>query len=200
LDWTIVRPNAFMELWAGILGDPIVKSGKTTVFGRGDNPINFNSVRDVARFVELALFDSSLSRTVLEVGGPENVSLNQLVRQVEEVAGRKAVVKHLPHPVMWFSRMLMRPFKPDIAALIEAGIAMDAMDMTFDAIDLRRRFPQVTPNSVADVLRQQVSASNLAASTPYSATDPPEPGGDRDGFPTTSCSSLEAWSWIDKAK
>src|SRR5436853_7082588 len=47
LDWTIVRPNVFMELWVGIVGDPIAKSGKAVVFGRGDNPINFNSAADV---------------------------------------------------------------------------------------------------------------------------------------------------------
>src|SRR6266446_4975804 len=75
LDWTIVRPNVFMELWVGIVGDPIAKAGKAVVFGRGDNPINFNSAADVARVVELALFDPRLSRTVMEVGGPENVTL-----------------------------------------------------------------------------------------------------------------------------
>ena len=52
LEWVIVRPNAFMELWAQIVAVPIIKDGKATVFGRGDNPINFNSVNDVARFVE----------------------------------------------------------------------------------------------------------------------------------------------------
>src|SRR5438445_11048815 len=83
LDWVIVRPNAFMELLAEIVGEPIFKNGKATVFGRGDNPINFNSAVDVARFVELALFDPGLSRTILSVGGPENLPLNELVGQLE---------------------------------------------------------------------------------------------------------------------
>src|SRR5579859_1859176 len=41
LDWTIIRPTVFMELWAGIVGGSLAKGGVATVFGRGDNPINF---------------------------------------------------------------------------------------------------------------------------------------------------------------
>jgi len=60
LEWTIIRPTVFMELWAGIVGDSLIRSGTATVFGRGDNPINFVSVRDVARFIELAVVDRRL--------------------------------------------------------------------------------------------------------------------------------------------
>jgi uncharacterized protein YbjT (DUF2867 family) len=159
LDWVIVRPNAFMELWAEIVGAPIFKDGKATVFGRGDNPINFNSARDVARFVELALFDAGLSRTILSVGGPENVTLNQLVGQIEGAAGRKAAVRHVPLPMMRLMSLMMRPIKPDVAAMIQGGIAFDTVDMTFDASELRRRFPQIELTRLADVLGRQRAAT-----------------------------------------
>ena len=162
LDWTIVRPAAFTELWAGLVGDPIVKTGKATVFGAGDNPINFNSVRDVARFVEVALIDPRLNRTVLEIGGPENVTLNELVAQIEVVSGRKAAAKHIPIPLMRLSRLMLGPFKPDIAGMIEAGIAFDTVDMSFDAAALRRRFPQIELTGVAEVIRLLFSASSPA--------------------------------------
>lgn len=164
LEWVIVRPNAFMELWAEIAGGPIIKEGKTTVFGRGDNPINFNSAKDVARFIELALFDPDLSRTILAVGGPENLTFNQLVGQIERAAGRKAVVKHVPVPMMRLLSVVMRPLKPDVAGMIGAGIAFDTADMSFDASDLRRRFPQIELTRMADVLARQVAAKSAAAS------------------------------------
>jgi uncharacterized protein YbjT (DUF2867 family) len=163
LEWVIVRPNAFMELWAEIAGGPIVKEGKATVFGRGDNPINFNSVKDVARFIELAIFDPGLSRTILEIGGPENLTFNQLVGRIEQAAGRKAVVKHVPLPMMRLLSLVLRPFKPDLAGMIGAGVAFDTIDMTFDASDLRRRFPQIELTSLADVLGRQ--AATTAAPT-----------------------------------
>ena len=159
LDWVIVRPNPFMELWAEIAGGPIIKEGKATVFGRGDNPINFNSARDVARFLELALFDPGLSRTILAVGGPENLTFNELVGQIERTAGRKAVVKHIPVPMMRLLSVLMRPFRPDLAGLIGAGVAFDTVDMTFDASDLRRRFPEIELTPMAAVLGEQGAAT-----------------------------------------
>jgi uncharacterized protein YbjT (DUF2867 family) len=164
LDWVIVRPNAFMELWAEIAGGPIIKEGKATVFGRGDNPINFNSAKDVARFIELGLFDPGLSRTILAVGGPENLTFNQLVGQIQLAAGRNAVVKHVPVPMMRLLSLVMRPFKPDLAGMIGAGIAFDTIDMTFDASDLRRRFPQIELTRMADVLGRQVAATSAPAS------------------------------------
>ena len=168
LDWVIVRANAFMELWAEIAGRPIIKEGKATVFGRGDNPINFNSAKDVARFIEVALFDTDLSRTILAVGGPENLTFNQLVSQIERQAGRKAVVKHVPLPMMRLMSLVMRPFKPDVAGMIGAGVAFDTLDMTFDASDLRRRFPEIDLTRVDDVLVRQVgsSLSRVAALNP----------------------------------
>ena len=161
LDWVIVRPNAFMELWAEIVGGPIFKDGKATVFGRGDNPINFNSAKDVARFIDVALFDPGLSRTILSVGGPENLTLNQLVGQIEQAAGRKAAVKHVPVPMMRLMSLVMRPLKPDVAAMIQGGIAFDTVDMAFDASDLRRRFPQIELTSLADVLGRHQAANSV---------------------------------------
>jgi NADH dehydrogenase len=163
LEWVIVRPNAFMELWAEITGGPIVKEGKATVFGRGENPINFNSAKDVARFIELALFDDGLSQTILDVGGPENLTFNQLVRQIERAAGKNAAVKHVPLPMMRLLSLVMRPIKPDLAGMIAAGIAFDTADMSFDASELRSRFPEVELTPMADVLIRQVAATSAAA-------------------------------------
>jgi NADH dehydrogenase len=159
LDWVIVRPNAFMELWAGIVGAPIIKRGKTTVFGRGNNSINFNSAKDVARFIELAVFEPGLSRTILPIGGPENMTFNQVVGLIEHAAGRKASVNHVPVPIMRLSSIVLRPFKPDIAGMIQGGIAFDTADMTFDATDLRRRFPQIDLTRMTEVIDKQFAAT-----------------------------------------
>src|SRR5437899_5750250 len=115
--------------------------------------------KDVARFVELALFDPGLSRTILSVGGPENLTLNELVGEIERAAGRKAAVKHVPLPMMRLMALVMRPLKPDVATMIQGGIAFDTVDMTFDASDLRRRFPQIELTRMADVLARQGAAT-----------------------------------------
>lgn len=116
--WTIVRATAFIELWAEIMA-------KRIVFGRGDNPINFVSVRDVAAVVERAVVDVSLRGQILEVGGPKNVSFNDLAALLNDVRGRDEKVRHVPRPVLRALAPLVRP--------VRAALAMDTTDMSFDA-------------------------------------------------------------------
>jgi uncharacterized protein YbjT (DUF2867 family) len=82
LAWTIIRPTAYMETWATLIGEPLLKTGRTRIFGRGTNPINFVSAYDVARFVELAVADPAMHGEVVEVGGPENLGMRQIAQTV----------------------------------------------------------------------------------------------------------------------
>lgn len=171
LNWTILRPTPFMELWAGIVGDPIKKAGKTTVFGRGDNLINFVAERDVAQIIQLALVEPRFEHAVLDVGGPDNLSFNQLVRKLEVAIGRAAAVRHVPLPMMRISAMLTKPFRPDISGMIEAGIGFETSDMGFDPSDVRRLFSPMELTSVAEVIESRFGVPGPSAVTaPQDAT------------------------------
>jgi NADH dehydrogenase len=152
LEWTIVRPTVFMELWAGIVGDSLLKSGTAGVFGRGENPINLISVRDVARFVELAVVDRRLRGRILDVGGPENLTLNRLVEIVASGSGRQARVRHIPLTALRLGALLMRTFKPDLAGLMQAAVLMDTTDMSFAPAGINAEFPQIELARVADAV------------------------------------------------
>jgi len=158
LAWTIIQPTACMELWAQVIGEPLLKSGKTMVFGRGDNPMNFVSVSDVARFVQLAVIDPALRGKVVEVGGPQNMSMNQFAQTFQSVAGKPARIGHIPLPVMWIMSVLMRPFNPMMARKIASGVVMDTMEMSFDATESRRRYSSVPVTSLADVIGREYTA------------------------------------------
>jgi NADH dehydrogenase len=114
--WTVVRATAFVELWASVMAKPIV-------FGQGDNPINFVSVRDVAAVVERATIDTNLRGQILEVGGPENLTFNQLAVTLGELRGQPRKVWHVP-------RGMLRVMAP-ASRLARAAVAMDTTDMTF---------------------------------------------------------------------
>ena len=154
LDWTIVRPTAFMETWEMIVGEPLVRTGRTRIFGRGENPINFVSVADVARFVEVAAVDAALSGVVIEVGGPQNLTFRDFVRTFEAVTGRTAAVDALPLPMMRLMSVLMRRINPFLARQARAGVIMDTTDMTFDPAETSRRFPGITLTTLAAVVRR----------------------------------------------
>jgi NADH dehydrogenase len=116
--WTIVRATAFVELWAEIMSKPIV-------FGRGENPINFVSVEDVASVVEDVATDTTRRGEVIEVGGPENLTFNEFAALLQRVQGRSGKVRHVP-------RGALRAIAP-FARQPRAALAMDTVDMTFDA-------------------------------------------------------------------
>ena len=141
LSYSILRPTAYMELWATIIGEPIAQQGKAMIFGRGQNPINWVSARDVAHFAELALTDPQARGQVIEIGGPENLSFTQVVALCERAMGRTASKQHIPLPMMRVMRVLARPINSAFSRQVAAGILMDTADMTFDPADLLKRFP-----------------------------------------------------------
>jgi uncharacterized protein YbjT (DUF2867 family) len=155
LAWTIIRPALYMETWLDVAAGPLIQTGRTRVFGRGDNPLNLVSVRDVARFVEVALVDPGLRGATLEIGGPENVSMNELLATVEQMAGRTGRIDHVPVPVLRLMSVALRPFRPGLAGMIGASVVMDTRDMRFDASTTARRFPSITPTSLDAVVSER---------------------------------------------
>ncbi len=154
LGWTIIRPTAFMELWVKLIGEPLCTAGATRIFGRGENPINFVSVYDVARYVARAACDTSLRGQVLEVGGPENLSLLQLAETFARVTGKHGTHRHVPLAMMRAMAVLLRRLKPSLARQIQAGVVMDTRDMRFDAGETFHRFPAIAPTSLAEMIRR----------------------------------------------
>jgi uncharacterized protein YbjT (DUF2867 family) len=159
LSWTIIRPTAFMETWAKLVGEPLIMNGATRIFGRGQNPINFVSVYDVARFVVLAVVESTMRGTVIEVGGPENLNMQQFVRTFETVTGKSGKKHLVPLLMMRLMATLMRPLNPMLARQIEAGVIMDTRDMSFDSSDTFCRYHAIAPTYLADVVRRDYGAS-----------------------------------------
>jgi len=102
------------------------------VFGRGDNPVNFVSVPDVADVLVHATLDPALRGQTIEVGGPANLTLNELARLVQESAGGRGPLRHVPRPALRAMGTIARPFNPALARLARAAVAMDTCDLTFD--------------------------------------------------------------------
>ncbi len=100
----------------------MIKTEKVRIFERGNNLINFVSAHDVARFVELAVVRPTTRGEPVKVGGPENLSMRQVARTFEKVAGKAARKSHVPLPMMRLMSVLMRPVKPTLARQIQAGV------------------------------------------------------------------------------
>lgn len=154
LEWTIIRGTAYTEFWATLVGKPLIDKGRTQVFGRGNNPINFVSVDDVAKAVEMAVIAPGMRGVDLEVGGPENLTMNQVVEIFERVSGRKGKVSHLPRPMMRVMSVVMRPVKPAMARIVQAAIVMDTNDiMAWEPPADAKLYPWLPQTKLIDVVR-----------------------------------------------
>jgi len=149
---TIVRATAFLETWLGLLWETAGRSGRPLVFGRGDNPINFVSAIDVAALVERAVMDPSTRGRRLEIGGPEDLTLNELATAVQRAEGRTGSPRHVLRAMLHAMAVGMRPVRPDLARQARAALVMDTADMTFDASATRQAFPELPCTALADLL------------------------------------------------
>ncbi|MGE5287178.1 MAG: SDR family oxidoreductase [Micromonosporaceae bacterium] len=159
LAWTIIRPSAYMETWCRVLGRPLLDKGRTMVFGRGANPINWVCAWDVARFVDLAAADPAIRGRTIDVGGPENLTMTEFVRTFQNETGANGRIGHLPRPLMRLGSIAAKPIKPAIARQIQAGVVMDTMPQAFDASATRRRYPSIPATNLAAAIRQEFAAS-----------------------------------------
>jgi uncharacterized protein YbjT (DUF2867 family) len=133
--WAIVRATAFVELWAEIMRKPIV-------FGRGENPINFVSVDDVAAAVERAVLHDDQRGQVIEVGGPRNLTFNELAASLQHARGESRNVRHVPRQALRVAARFSRQAR--------AAIAMDTIDMTFTPQPARPDQPLSDPLHVVE--------------------------------------------------
>ena len=156
IPWTIVRATAYLETWVNLLEQTASKSGRPLVFGRGDNAINFVSAIDVAMLVERAITDPSLRGKTLEVGGPDNLSLNQLAAAIQKRAGRTMPPRHVPRAALQTMAVALKPIKPSLARMARAALVMDSADMTFDATAIHAAYP-VSATRLADLLASRTS-------------------------------------------
>jgi NADH dehydrogenase len=150
--WTIVRATAFAEFWLDLLAQTAGSSGRPVIFGRGTNAINFVSVSDVAALAERAVVDPSARGSILEIGGPQNLSFNELAADLQRTSGRTAAPRHVPRPMLHLLATALRLVQPNRSRQIRAAISMDTIDLTFAPVDFRRRFPELPLTSLADVL------------------------------------------------
>ncbi|HET6206984.1 MAG TPA: hypothetical protein VFD98_09250, partial [Terracidiphilus sp.] len=66
---------------------------------------------------------------ILELGGPDNLTFNQLAVILQETTGRRGVVRHIPRPALQLMAGLTAAVKPALARQARAALAMDTIDM-----------------------------------------------------------------------
>ena len=130
--FTVIRATPFLDTWVEILEGTAIRSGRPLIFGRGNNPINFVRVRDVAALVEWVVVDPSTRGSVLQIGGPDSLTLNQLAESVQLEAGRTGSARHLPPLALVLLAYTVGLINRQLGRQARMALAMDKEDFTFD--------------------------------------------------------------------
>ena len=159
LDYSILRPSAFMELHAHALnGQSILEHGRTTIIGTGTKPRNFVAASDVAYFAVDALTAATVRHRILEIGGPDNLSNLEVARLYGEMAGVKPRILRVPRVAISALAHVLRPFHSGVSRVMRLASLRDHEFVeTFDAARMPREL-QFQFLSLKDFIRSRVEA------------------------------------------
>src|SRR5215467_1854977 len=86
--YTILQPTYFMEIWLGpALGFDYVRA-KARIYGEGKNKISWIAIRDVARFAVASIENPAARNAVIQLGGPDDLSVLDAVEIFEQESGQ----------------------------------------------------------------------------------------------------------------
>jgi uncharacterized protein YbjT (DUF2867 family) len=95
LDYTILRPTFFMEVWLSEALGFDARNAQAQIYGSGRNKISWISYHDVARFAVACVNNHEAHNAVIELGGPEALSPLEVVEIFEATGGRPFNVQHV---------------------------------------------------------------------------------------------------------
>jgi uncharacterized protein YbjT (DUF2867 family) len=146
LAWTILEPNALMDIWIPAVIGPALAGQAVTLVGEGRRRHSMVAVRDVAAYAVAALDPAREAGRTLAIGGPEPVSWRDVVALAAQELGREVPVRSVApgEPV---------PGLPEVMSGL-LGF-MDTYDSPIDMADVARLYG-VTPTPARTIVRESL--------------------------------------------
>ncbi len=150
----ILRPTALMDVWIDqVIGPDLRKKGVATIFGDGTRVQNYVAVEDVAEFAVRILARPEIVKEAIDLGGPSNLSLNELVTLMERAWKVTAKRRHVPVAAMKLFP-LVRPFNEVASRLMSIGLFAATEAQPFNEWPAAAERFGVQPMTVEEYLRR----------------------------------------------
>lgn len=131
--WVILRSGAFLDIWVPMLTASMRKNGTATLFGDGANVSNYIAVNDVAEYAVRILLRDDVANEVVEVGGPDNMAMRDVLTLAEQALGIHAKRRHIPLWLLRYMPPIVRPFNEVAARFMSLGHWSATTPKRFDA-------------------------------------------------------------------
>lgn len=96
LDFTILKPGVFMEVWIGaVVGIPLQAGQPVTLVGKGDHRHAFVSVGDVATYAVTAVDHPAARNKAILIAGPAPYNWTKIVHTIGQVMGKSLPINYV---------------------------------------------------------------------------------------------------------
>ena len=153
---TLRRPFWFSRMFMGGVGRLIENRGVALVPGNGKTRHAFVAIDDVAALMVKSIGHLDAQNAIFDIGGPEILSWDDVVRIYGKVLGRPVRAVHQPAGVFRFQQLVLTPFSPAAANLMGAIWLVGTLDTPYVMKEVTRTFG-VSLTSVEQFLRQKLS-------------------------------------------
>ena len=120
----IVRPDAYQEPWLSAERRFDWRSGTVAIFGSGDGRAAYIAMDDVAEAIVRLVMLADPPRLV-DLGGPEAMSRNELVEAFERETGRPIRRQRVPRVALRVGSVALRRAKPGLASVLGMALLSD---------------------------------------------------------------------------
>ena len=100
LNYTILQPTYFMEVWLSPALGFDYPNAKASIFGEGKNKVSWIAIKDVASFAVDSLDNPAAKNRTIELGGPEALSPLEVVNIFETTKGTKFELQFVPEEAL----------------------------------------------------------------------------------------------------
>ncbi len=130
LNYTILQPTYFMEVWLSPKLGFDYPNAKATIYGEGNNKISWIAIKDVASFAVAALDNPAAANKIIELGGPEALSPLEAVNVFETAKGTKFTLQFVPEEALKAQRDAAQdPLSESFATLMLGVVNGSEIDM-----------------------------------------------------------------------
>jgi NADH dehydrogenase len=125
LEYVILRPSAFLDLYAhDLIGAAILRGKAVFLLGDGRTARNMVAVADVADTVIEASFRDDLACQTFEIGGLENPTEREVAAVYGELTGRPVKVRSVPPAVLRIMAAAITPFHAGVGHLLRLPVQL----------------------------------------------------------------------------
>lgn len=165
LEYIILRPSAFMDLYAhDLIGAAVIAKKTVFLLGDGRNAKNMVAVADVADAILICLSRHDLSHRTFAVCGPENLTDREVAQTYSELSGNPPKLRVIPDFALKVLASTVAPFHSGIARVLRNPLQTKERDKLDLEVTPDTELLGITPQSLQLFAQQKIAAENKATS------------------------------------